>query len=111
MKKPKNTVTHGALDGRKRYRWAKVSNAAYLYQTEGWIMSPYFYVTPNYSDNAGTATVIATQATYAGAPHFKGKDVQTLFVKAYAEVQYRRPEQVQDHSWWQCHCIQRMCMD
>ena len=28
------------------------------------LYSPYFYVTPNYADNAGCATVVVTQATY-----------------------------------------------
>ena len=31
------------------------------------LYSPYFYVTPNYADNAGCATVVVTQATYIGA--------------------------------------------
>ena len=31
------------------------------------LFSPYFYVTPNYSNHAGCATVIVTQATYTGA--------------------------------------------
>lgn len=30
------------------------------------LYSPYFYVTPNYADNAGCATVVVTQATYIG---------------------------------------------
>lgn len=87
-----NNVLHNENAKEYRYAWSlngiitggnPNSNAAYLYQTEGIMMTPYFYVTPNYSNNAGTATVICTQATYVGAPHFANQDAQKLFVKAY----------------------------
>ena len=38
-----------------------------VYVKSGKLYSPYFYVTPNYADNAGCATVVVTQATYIGA--------------------------------------------
>lgn len=38
-----------------------------VYMNGGTLYSPYFYVTPNYSNHAGCATVIVTQATYTGA--------------------------------------------
>lgn len=37
-----------------------------VYVKSGKLYSPYFYVTPNYADNAGCATVVVTQATYIG---------------------------------------------
>lgn len=37
------------------------------YISEGTLISPYFYVTPNYSNHSGCGTVIVTQATYTGA--------------------------------------------
>lgn len=87
-----NNALHNETAKEYRYTWVldgtevggAASNAAHLYKTEGWMMSPYFYVTPNYSDNSGSATVISTQATYVGAPHFADADAQTLFVKAYS---------------------------
>lgn len=36
------------------------------YISEGTLISPYFYVTPNYSNHSGCGTVIVTQATYTG---------------------------------------------
>ncbi len=68
-----------------RFSWKlDASTGARAYLNEGWMYSPYFYVTPNYSDNAASATVIATQATYVGAPEFKNADAQTLFVKGFS---------------------------
>lgn len=40
--------------------------ASMVYVKSGKLYSPYFYVTPNYADNAGCATVVVTQATYIG---------------------------------------------
>lgn len=68
-----------------RFSWKlNASTGAHAYLNNGWMYSPYFYVTPNYSDNAASATVIATQATYVGAPEFKNADAQTLFVKGFS---------------------------
>lgn len=36
------------------------------YINQGTLYSPYFYVTPNYSNHSGCGTVIVTQATYTG---------------------------------------------
>lgn len=41
--------------------------ASMVYVKSDKLYSPYFYVTPNYADNAGCATVVVTQATYIGA--------------------------------------------
>ena len=40
--------------------------ASMVYVKSDKLYSPYFYVTPNYADNAGCATVVVTQATYIG---------------------------------------------
>lgn len=87
-----NNAIHNEKAKEFRYTWclngtqpAAGSNAPYLYRNEGFIMSPYFYVTPNYSNAAGSATVVCTQATYVGAPQFKDQDAQILFVKAYGK--------------------------
>lgn len=42
-----------------------VTSKAYI--KDGTLYSPYFYVTPNYSNHSGCGTVIVTQATYTGA--------------------------------------------
>lgn len=42
-----------------------ITSKAYINQ--GTLYSPYFYVTPNYSNHSGCGTVIVTQATYTGA--------------------------------------------
>ena len=41
--------------------------ASMVYVKSDKLYSPYFYVTPNYADNAGCANVVVTQATYIGA--------------------------------------------
>ena len=41
--------------------------ASMVYVKSDKLYSPYFYVTPNYADNAGCATVVVTQATYIGS--------------------------------------------
>ena len=72
----------------KEYRFSwnlSAKTGARAYKKEGWMYSPYFYVTPNYSDNAASATAIATQATYVGAPEFANVDAQTLFVKGFSK--------------------------
>ena len=43
------------------------ADASMVYVKSDKLYSPYFYVTPNYADNAGCATVVVTQATYIGA--------------------------------------------
>lgn len=72
-----------------RYAWILDSQSGgselRMRESEGWLISPNFYVTPNYSDNAATTTVISTQATYVGAPEFENPDAQTLFVKGFSK--------------------------
>lgn len=44
----------------------KASESSMVYVKSDKLYSPYFYVTPNYANNAGCATVVVTQATYIG---------------------------------------------
>ena len=46
---------------------ATPADASMVYVKSDKLYSPYFYVTPNYADTAGCATVVVTQATYIGA--------------------------------------------
>ena len=45
----------------------KANANSMVYVKSDKLYSPYFYVTPNYANNAGCATVVVTQATYIGA--------------------------------------------
>lgn len=45
----------------------KDENKTKVYIKNKTLISPYFYVTPNYSNHSGCSTVIVTQATYTGA--------------------------------------------
>lgn len=44
----------------------KADEKSMVYVKSEKLYSPYFYVTPNYANNAGCATVVVTQATYIG---------------------------------------------
>lgn len=76
-----NTIAYNSSAKEYRLAWmlnsAKLENSGadatqYEYVTykdkdnNKTLESPIFYVTPNYADNAGCATVICTQATYVG---------------------------------------------
>lgn len=83
-----NNELHNADAKEYRYTWDlsnATANTVRAYLNDGWIFSPYFYVSPNYSNDAAKATVIATQATYVGAPVFVNEDANTLFVKTYGK--------------------------
>lgn len=81
-----NNAAHNADAKEYRYTWELgASTGVRVYRENDWMYSPYFYVTPNYSNNAGSATVISTQATYCGAPEFLDGDAQMLFVKAFGK--------------------------
>ena len=67
-----------------RYTWIHSADGN-LKVEKGKLMSPYFYVTPNYADNSNCVSVICTQATYTGAPVFADAKANTLFVKAYSK--------------------------
>lgn len=49
----------------------------------GKLLSPYFYVSPNYSGDSNCATVISTQATYVGYPVFFDENAHKLFGAAF----------------------------
>lgn len=89
--------------GAKEYRYTwdasnTIANSVKTYMKDGWMFSPYFYVTPNYSNNSATATVISTQATYVGAPIFANEDANTLFVKGFGMYSTSDPGKFQDKS-------------
>lgn len=94
-----NNELHNADAKEYRYTW-DLSNATNtdvrVYMENNWMKSPFFYVTPNYSNNAGTATVIATQATYVGAPVFTNEDANVLFVKGFGIYTKTNPDNFQD---------------
>lgn len=46
------------------------------------LYSPYFYVTPNYANNAGCATVVVTQATYIGVNTLLEPTITEAMLKA-----------------------------
>lgn len=56
------------------------------YLENGFVKSPWFYVTPNYSDNTGCATMICTQATYKGNTVLIDKVSQEMIDLALADV-------------------------
>ena len=92
-----NNAAHNADAKEFRYTWdASASSGVRVYQDGGWMFSPYFYVTPNYSNNAASATVISTQATYCGAPEFMNGDAQMLFVKAFGKYAASSASDFQD---------------
>lgn len=72
-----------------RYTWVHENDGKLTIDTSkdpnGKLMSPYFYVSPNYSENPDGVSVICTQATYTGAPAFADEKANDLFVKAYSK--------------------------
>lgn len=74
-----------------RYTWVNDKSNDMLTITRdaatptGKLLSPYFYVSPNYSADANCVTVISTQATYVGYPVFKDENAQKLFAAAYSK--------------------------
>lgn len=98
-----NNALHKETAKEYRYTWTiaagnavATGNAPHAYLVEKTLYSPYFYVTPNYSDNAATATVISTQATYVGAPQWKNERAQELFVKAFSVYSAKTPAAYKD---------------
>lgn len=54
------------------------------------LYSPYFYVTPNYANNAGCATVVVTQATYIGVNTLLEPTITEQMLKeALADVDFQ----------------------
>lgn len=54
--------------------------------SNGKLVSPMFYVTPNYSNNTNSVTVICTQATYTGRGVFSLADMADKYVDAALAV-------------------------
>lgn len=68
-----------------RYTWVNEAGGKLTIDANGKLVSPYFYVSPNYANDANCVSVICTQATYTGAPVFADENANTLFVKAYSK--------------------------
>ena len=80
-------------DGAKEYRFTwDTSNAditsTKLGTSEASIASPYFYVTPNYSNHTGCATVIVTQATYLGNTTLKDVVTKEMLTAALNDANF-----------------------
>lgn len=61
-------------------------NSNYVYLDAGTLTAPMFYVTPNYSANTNSVTVICTQATYVGRGVFSMADMANKYVDAALNV-------------------------
>ena len=80
-----NTTVSNASAKEYRYTWVNETSGKLTIDANGKLTSPYFYVTPNYANDANCVSVICTQATYTGAPVFADENANTLFVKAYSK--------------------------
>lgn len=80
-----NTTVSQATAKEYRYTWLNEAGGKLTIDTNGKLVSPYFYVSPNYANDANCVSVICTQATYTGAPVFADEKANTLFVKAYSK--------------------------
>lgn len=80
-----NTAVSKADAREYRYTWIHGTGGNLTIDTNGKLTSPYFYVSPNYANDANCVSVICTQATYTAAPVFADEKANTLFVKAYSK--------------------------
>lgn len=80
-----NTTVSKADAKEYRYTWMNETGGKLTIDTDGKLTSPYFYVTPNYGNDANCVSVICTQATYHGAPVFANENANILFVKGYSQ--------------------------
>lgn len=88
-----NTTNPATNISEYRYSW-KVNNAPgqkkkpiYIdAASNGKLVSPMFYVTPNYSNNTNSVTVICTQATYTSRGVFSLADMADKYVDAALAV-------------------------
>ena len=74
---------------RLTYKMGAPVAAPQSYLVDGFMYSPYFYVTPNYANNAGCATVICTQATYTGNAALISKVTEEMIKDALADATFR----------------------
>lgn len=84
-----------------RYTWmlnATDSSNGLVTMSNNVLVSPIFYVTPNYAENAGCATVVVTQATYTGhttvLPAFTAEVLQQLSITISSEDYWETPANV-----------------
>lgn len=84
-----NTTNPASNISEYRYSWkvneAPGTKAKPIYidaEENGKLVSPMFYVTPNYSNNTNSVTVICTQATYTHRGVFKNSNMIDTYVEA-----------------------------
>lgn len=84
-----NTTNPASNISEYRYSWkvneAPGTKAKPIYidaKENGKLVSPMFYVTPNYSNNTNSVTVICTQATYTHRGVFKNSNMIDTYVEA-----------------------------
>lgn len=84
-----NTTNPASNISEYRYSWKVLGNPGdkkkpiYIdAASNGKLVSPMFYVTPNYSNNTNSVTVICTQATYVGRGVFANSDMMDTYIDA-----------------------------
>lgn len=84
-----NTTNPASNISEYRYSWKVLGNPGKKEKpiyidaaSNGKLVSPMFYVTPNYSNNTNSVTVICTQATYVGRGVFANSDMMDTYIDA-----------------------------
>lgn len=84
-----NTTNPASNISEYRYSWKVLGNPGTKEKpiyidapANGKLVSPMFYVTPNYSNNTNSVTVICTQATYVGRGVFANSDMMDTYIDA-----------------------------
>lgn len=84
-----NTTNPASNISEYRYSWkvlkdpGKKEKPIYIdAASNGKLVSPMFYVTPNYGNNTNSVTVICTQATYVGRGVFANSDMMDTYIDA-----------------------------
>lgn len=84
-----NTANPASNISEYRYSWKVLGNPGTKEKpiyidaaSNGKLVSPMFYVTPNYSNNTNSVTVICTQATYTGRGVFANSNMIDTYVDA-----------------------------
>lgn len=84
-----NTTNPASNISEYRYSWKVLGNPGAKEKpiyidaaSNGKLVSPMFYVTPNYGNNTNSVTVICTQATYVGRGVFANSDMMDTYIDA-----------------------------
>ena len=84
-----NTTNPASNISEYRYSWKVLGNPGEKVKpiyidaaSNGKLVSPMFYVTPNYGNNTNSVTVICTQATYVGRGVFANSDMMDTYIDA-----------------------------